>query len=222
MKIQWLGTRPFQEVLEIQLNIRREVEQEASRATLLGLEHSPVVTLGARGQAHDLQQTEEHLKALGWDIQRTDRGGQTTLHHPGQLVIYPIIDVRGLGVRNYVCLLAQATRQLLQDFNIQAEYDEDSPGLYTVKGKIAFFGIRVVRGISYHGLSLNVKNNLKDFEMIVSCGQSQAKLDRIENYVTIASCQSLFEKWSAYFLQLYSKETSAELTPCSFEYRSRE
>jgi lipoate-protein ligase B len=222
MKIQWLGTKPFQEVLNIQLELRSEVEKDSTRSTILGLEHSPVVTMGARGQNNDLHQSEENLRSLGWDVQRTDRGGQTTLHNPGQLVVYPILDVRGLGVRNYVCLLAQATRKLLQDFNIEAQYDEESPGLYTQNGKIAFFGIRIVKGISYHGLSLNVKNNLKDFEMIVSCGQTQARFDRIENYVTIASCQNLFEKWSAYFLELYSKENSPELTPCSFEYRSKD
>lgn len=221
MEFRWLGISDFDNVLELQLKIRKEVEVNPSKAVVLGLEHSSVITLGQRAIFEDeLNVSPAQLQNEGWQLRKTDRGGRATLHNPGQLVIYPIVNIKSIGVRNYVCMLAQATNQVLKDLGVSAEYNEDQPGLYTPNGKIAFFGIRVTNGISYHGLSLNVCNRLDDFGFIQSCGVSHPRLDKVSIYAPSATCQQVFKSWELKFSKIFDPE-DAKLTSCSFEYRSK-
>ncbi len=130
------------------------------------VEHPPVFTLGLNGKP-------EHLLAPG-DIPviEVDRGGQVTYHGPGQLVLYPLLDLRrlGLGVRELVSRLELAVIDLLAGYGIAAEARADAPGVYVDGAKIAALGLRVKRGGSYHGLSLNVAMDLEPFARINPCG----------------------------------------------------
>ncbi|WP_041523986.1 lipoyl(octanoyl) transferase LipB [Gilvimarinus agarilyticus] len=130
------------------------------------VEHPPVFTQGQAGKP-------EHLLALdGIDLVQSDRGGQVTYHGPGQLVAYPLIDLRRrkLGVRELVTLIEQVIVALLARFAIEAYARPDAPGVYVDGAKIASLGLRVRRGCSFHGLALNVSMDLTPFEQINPCG----------------------------------------------------
>ena len=130
------------------------------------LEHAPVFTLGLAGKP-------EHVLAPGFiPVIKIDRGGQVTYHGPGQLLVYVLVDLtrKGWGVRDLVSRLEQAVIDLLHDYSIHAVARRDAPGVYVDGAKIAALGLRVKRGCSYHGLSLNVAMDLEPFSRINPCG----------------------------------------------------
>jgi lipoyl(octanoyl) transferase len=130
------------------------------------LEHPPVYTLGANA-------SRAHLLSPGdIPVVQIDRGGQVTYHGPGQLVVYPLIDLRriGLGVRDFVSALERAVIDLAAEFGIGAESRRSAPGVYVEGAKLASVGVRVRRNGSYHGLALNVALDLEPFTRINPCG----------------------------------------------------
>ena len=129
-------------------------------------EHQPVFTQGQAGKA-------EHVLAAGdIPIVQSDRGGQVTYHGPGQWVLYLLVDLRRhqLGVRSLVDLIEHSLVQLLGEYGIEAAARPDAPGVYCAGDKIAALGLRVRKGCSYHGLSLNVDMDLEPFARINPCG----------------------------------------------------
>ena len=135
-------------------------------------EHPPVFTLG-------LNASRDHLLAPGdIPVLQVDRGGQVTYHGPGQLMIYPLIDLRRarLGVRDLVTALEQTAIDLLAEFDIDAVSRRDAPGVYVGGRKVASLGIRVRRGHSYHGMALNVDVDLEPFSRINPCGFSDLEV----------------------------------------------
>lgn len=135
-------------------------------------EHPPVFTLG-------LNASREHLLAPG-DIPviQIDRGGQVTYHGPGQLMIYPLIDLKRckLGVRDLVTALEQTVVDVAADLNIEAAARPDAPGVYVDGRKLASVGLRVRRGASYHGMALNIDVDLEPFSRINPCGYEGLEL----------------------------------------------
>lgn len=130
------------------------------------VEHPPVFTQGRGGRP-------EHLLNVGdIPVVQTDRGGQVTYHGPGQLIVYPLIDLkrRHLGIRRMVSLLEQAVVELLSDYQLTAYARPDAPGVYVNEAKIASLGLRVRNGACYHGLSLNIDMDLSPFARINPCG----------------------------------------------------
>ena len=136
------------------------------------LEHPPVFTLGARGRRDSLLATPEDIARRGADLVATDRGGDVTFHGPGQLVAYPILDLRrrGLGAAAYVRRLEDVAIATLGAFGIEAARAAGRPGAWVGDAKIAAVGVRVSRGVSRHGLALNVSTDLSWFGRIVPCG----------------------------------------------------
>ncbi len=129
-------------------------------------EHPPVFTLGLAG-------SREHVLAPGdIPVVHIDRGGQVTYHGPGQLMIYPLIDIRraGIGVRRLVCALETAVIRMVAAFGIEAAGRRDAPGVYVDGRKLASIGLRIRRGASYHGMALNVDMDLEPFSRINPCG----------------------------------------------------
>jgi lipoyl(octanoyl) transferase len=130
------------------------------------LEHEPVFTLGMNADA-------AHVLAPGdIPVVRVDRGGQVTYHGPGQLIVYPLIDVRRahLGVRDLVMMLERSVMDLAAAYGIDAQCRSGAPGVYVGDRKLASVGLRIRRGGSYHGLALNVDMDLQPFERINPCG----------------------------------------------------
>ncbi len=132
-------------------------------------EHPPVFTLG-------LNASREHLLSPGdIPVVQIDRGGQVTYHGPGQLMIYPLVDLKraGLGIRDLVTGLEQSVVDLLREFSIDGHSRADAPGVYVNGQKVASIGLRVRRGASYHGMALNVDLDLEPFSRINPCGMRE-------------------------------------------------
>lgn len=130
------------------------------------VEHDPVFTLGQAGKP-------EHVLAAGdIPVLNVDRGGQVTYHGPGQIVAYPLVDLRrlGLGVRELVCRIEQATIDVLAGHGITAARRDGAPGIYVGGAKVMALGLRVRRGCSFHGLAFNVAMDLEPFRRINPCG----------------------------------------------------
>lgn len=130
------------------------------------LEHPPVFTLGLNGR-------REHLLAPGEiPVVQVDRGGQVTYHGPGQLVVYPLLDLgrSGLGVRELVCALERAVIRCVAGYGISAVGNREAPGVYVDGRKLASIGLRIRRNCCYHGLALNVAMDLEPFQRINPCG----------------------------------------------------
>jgi lipoyl(octanoyl) transferase len=156
---------PYPEILQQMQDFTRQ-RDEATVDEIWLLEHAPVFTLGRNGKM-------EHVLNPG-DIPviPIDRGGQVTYHGPGQLVVYLLLDVKrmDMGVRELVMNIEQSVIDLLAKHNIGAAGDRDAPGVYVAGKKIAALGLRVSRGKTYHGLSLNVAMDTEPFTRINPCG----------------------------------------------------
>jgi len=143
-----------------------DARDESTIDALWLVEHPPVYTLGRNGDPAHI------LRAVDIPVVETDRGGQVTYHGPGQLVIYTLFDLSrlGIGVRSLVSGLENAVIATLAQYGIRAEARRDAPGVYVEGRKIASLGLRVRKGCSYHGLSLNVDVDLGHFAAINPCG----------------------------------------------------
>jgi len=153
---------------------------------LILLEHPPTVTLGVRGRAGDLLLPEEELEVRGVSVHRTDRGGQTTYHGPGQLVAYPVMDLRSrrLSAKDYVGLLEETVLHTLARFGVEGFRIAGKPGVWTgPRQKIASIGVKIHRRITFHGFSLNVNVPVDPGELIVSCGEPDIVLVSIGNLI---------------------------------------
>ena len=139
------------------------------------LEHDPVFTLGQAGK-------REHVLAPGEiPVIPVDRGGQVTYHGPGQIVAYPLLDLRrlGMGVRDLVCRIEQAIIDTLAHWNIVAVRREGAPGVYVAEAKVAALGLRVRRGCTFHGLAFNVAMDLEPFRRINPCGYEGLQVTQV-------------------------------------------
>jgi lipoyl(octanoyl) transferase len=163
--LKWLGRAEYEPTWRA-MQAFTEQRGPQTRDEIWFLEHPPVFTLG-------MNAAREHVLAPG-DIPlvQIDRGGQVTYHGPGQLVVYPLLDVRrrGLGVRQLVMALENGIIALLASRNLTAIGRRDAPGIYVEGRKLASIGLRIRRGCSYHGLAFNVAMDLEPFRRINPCG----------------------------------------------------
>lgn len=139
------------------------------------LQHPPVFTMG-------MNASRDHLLAPGSiPVVDIDRGGQVTYHGPGQLVVYPLLDIErlGLGVRDLVCALERGVIRLVAEWGVEARARRDAPGVYVEGRKLASLGLRIRKGCSYHGLALNVDMDLEPFGRINPCGYQGMQVTRL-------------------------------------------
>tara|TARA_B110000263_G_scaffold245620_1_gene255480 strand:- start:1373 stop:2032 length:660 start_codon:yes stop_codon:yes gene_type:complete len=167
----WLGTVDYLEARELQLALLEKVHAGAEPNTMLLLEHPHVYTKGRLSKQTDVLLPEEELAKNGIPVYETDRGGQVTYHGPGQLVVYPIINLREWGGPvKYVRALEQVVIATLAEMGITANCESGNTGVWTDHGKIAAIGVKISRGIAFHGLALNVNTDLSLYENIIPCG----------------------------------------------------
>ena len=166
-----LGLTDYLEAWELQKAIARQRGDGSLPDTLVLLEHPHVYTLGRRGKLSDVLVGEQALERMGVQVCHADRGGQITYHGPGQLVGYPIVDVRPLGGPvDYVCALEETLIHTLGDFGLEAGRKSGLTGVWVDYEKVAAIGVRISRGIATHGFALNVNPDLSYFRHIVPCG----------------------------------------------------
>ena len=170
------GRRPYQPVFEA-MKAFTDARDGSTPDQCWLLEHEPVFTQGQAGRA-------EHLLAPGdIPVVQVDRGGQVTYHGPGQLMVYPLVDLarRGLGVRDFVTLLENLTVATLARWGVEAAPRRDAPGVYVGERKVASLGLRVRRGRAYHGLAINVDMDLEPFQRINPCGYAGMPVTRLSD-----------------------------------------
>ena len=167
-----LGLVDFRTAYDLQRRLHAQVVAGKLPDLLLLLEHPHVYTLGRRGKQADILIPEARLDELAIELHSIDRGGETTYHGPGQLVGYPIINLRrwGGGVRDYVHTLEQVLISVLGKFGIVAHSEGKPTGVWVDDRKIAAIGVRVSRSVTMHGFAVNVCPELSFFDHIVPCG----------------------------------------------------
>lgn len=199
VEAKYLGLVDFSKALELQHQYHAKVAAD-NKTYILGVEHPLVMTLGVR--AHKLDITNLTTKPWTAPVVKVSRGGLATIHNPGQLVIYPIVDLKqnGLSVKNFVQALFEATQKAFKDLGIESTSDLcDQPGVYTNYGKIAFCGLQIKNGITLHGLSINIQNDISLFSDIESCGVAAPKIDSLKNQGVTYSLQEFFDLWLKHF-----------------------
>jgi lipoyl(octanoyl) transferase len=190
-----LGRITYAEGLDVQQQVIAARKQNLIGDTLLLLEHPPVITLGRNAHRSNVIVSDEFLQQRGIELHEINRGGDVTYHGPGQLVGYPIIDLRGdlpgkrgphLGPVDYVRLLEEVLIRTCGDFGVMAQRIAGRTGVWTMAGgsiqekKIAAIGVHVSQGVTSHGFALNVTTDLRDFDWIVPCGITDRQVASLE------------------------------------------
>jgi len=172
-----LGLCDYKDVLEKQhAMVEKRIAGEAGE-TFIFVEHPPTITLGARASANKLLLDAEAITAKGIELVSIRRGGGTTAHNPGQLVLYPIVNIKHLqlGVAEFIRGLEKVGIELLSRFGLNCQRRNGFPGLWIGEKKIASIGVKIKKWTTYHGMAININNDLDIFDYIVPCG-----LDNVE------------------------------------------
>ena len=174
-KVQDLKRKNYQDTLKIQESLREQVLSNPSHEYLILVEHEHVYTLGKNANSSNILN-----KAC--DIIQTDRGGDVTYHGPGQLVAYPIINLkkRKIGVKSYVKMIEQLISNTLMYYGLETNVPIKETGIWVEDKKIASIGIHVSRGVTMHGLAVNISTDLSYFDNIISCGIEGVKMTTID------------------------------------------
>ena len=172
------------------LMMKSQIKEEDFKNEIWFLEHPPVFTLGTAADKKHI------LDSKDIPIVQSDRGGEVTYHGPGQLVIYFLIDIKNsnLGPKSLVQTLQEFTQSLLKNFSIESDFIEGAPGVYVDGKKIASIGLRISKGKSYHGISINVDMDLQPFTYINPCGYEGMQVTQIKDFkkdVTIKEVEHL-------------------------------
>ncbi|MGQ9488395.1 MAG: lipoyl(octanoyl) transferase LipB [Armatimonadota bacterium] len=184
LHVRWLGSIDYTSAWEVQRRLVQQRREGTIPDTLLLLEHiPPVITLGRATHREHLLVTREQLQGLGIQLVETDRGGDITYHGPGQLVGYPILDLRehGKDVHRYLRRLEEAIIQALRHFGIEAHRKEGLTGVWVGEEKVAAMGIKVSHWVTMHGFALNICPNLSHFDLIVPCGIHDKRVTSLQN-----------------------------------------
>jgi len=176
LTLRWLGRVEYEPTWH-EMQRLTEAADAGTPEEIWFLEHPPVFTLGMNAK-------QEHLLTPGdIPVVNIDRGGEVTYHGPGQLVVYPLIDLQrhGLGVRTLVDGIERAIIETVADWGIEARGDRSAPGVYVRDCKLASIGLRIKRGRSYHGLALNVAMDLEPFRRINPCGHAGLEMTQLSD-----------------------------------------
>jgi lipoate-protein ligase B len=183
IEIRDCGQMQYRQALELQEQLwaRRLADQIGH--TILLVEHPPVITLGARQKDNRLLAEESWLLGRGIEVVPIRRGGAATAHNPGQVVCYPIVKLKDLGltVTDFVCRLQQAGIAMLRMFGLQAEIRKGFPGIWVGERKIGSIGVQVRKWVTLHGMAINICNDLSIFQAIVPCGLDGVRMTSLEN-----------------------------------------
>jgi lipoyl(octanoyl) transferase len=224
-----LGRVSYAESLELQKTLIEARHEGRIANTLVLLEHPPVLTLGRNASRANILASDEFLAYRGVEVHEINRGGDVTYHGPGQLVGYPIFDLRSfsprLGAVEYVRKIEEALIRSCGDFGVPATRVPGRTGVWTMAGgsvqekKIAAIGVHIARGITSHGFAFNVNPDLRDFQLIVPCGIADREVTSLEREVdpppsTADTCNAVARQFGQVFgHQVLWLESIADLLP---------
>jgi lipoyl(octanoyl) transferase len=221
VNVIFLGRIEYSTALELQRTLVDLVKQGRVGHTLLLLEHPPVITLGRNAGAQNIVVSPDSLSAEGIELFETDRGGDVTFHGPGQLVGYPVFDLRRfsprLGAVEFVRKLEEALIRTCGDLGVVTRRIPGLTGVWTESeppGKIAAIGVHISRGVTSHGFALNVTTNLDYFKLIVPCGITdkpvtslQLEMARLSAPRTVPSAEESAQMVSRNFGRVFGAQT---------------
>lgn len=196
IKVSVFGQVPYEQAQQAMLEFTStRTDEDVDQIWLL--QHPAVYTLGTACTQNTLMDTDIPLV-------KTDRGGQITYHGPGQVVMYPLLKLKryDLGVKSLVANLEQTVINTLDTYTIKSERRESAPGVYVDQAKIAALGLRIKRGCSYHGLSLNVDMDLQPFTNIDPCGYQGLQVTQLKDVVEGVDLDGVQQSLLANFLKL--------------------
>ncbi len=196
MKTRYLGRKDYVPLWREMQSFTDE-RDESTPDEIWFCEHPPVFTMG-------LNAATEHLLAPGdIPVVQIDRGGQVTFHGPGQLMVYPLIDIRraNIGVRTLVTALEQSVVDLVAEFGVEAAAKPEAPGVYVKGDKLASIGLRIRRGSSFHGMALNVDADLEPFSRINPCGYKGLEMTDLKTLGIDVDLEQAAEKLLPLFLR---------------------
>ena len=197
IRLRDLGRRQYGEVLELQRELcRARVAGDLTEDVLLLVEHEPVVTLGRGTRASSLPLAPEELKHRGVPVVEVERGGDVTYHGPGQLVGYPILDLREhrQDLHWYLRTLEDVLIMAMDRMGIEASRNPGLTGVWTAGRKLASIGIHVKQWVTLHGFALNVSTDLAGFDLIVPCGIDRVVMTSVAEELLRADHQALWEE----------------------------
>lgn len=207
--IDW-GLLDYEEAFRRQKMFHEERMDDRSPDRLIFVEHPSVITIGKSGSCSDLLVPEKLLHQRAVKVCQVNRGGMTTVHGPGQLVVYPIVKIRGGDVQQFVRDLLEVIAAVLQSYGLQPSLG-DEPGIWVGQAKIASIGLAVKRGISYHGVALNVNTDLSLFGMIVPCGHPDARMTSMTYELNRAvDMREVKERVVEHFIRIFGYSSATE------------
>ncbi|ODS24684.1 octanoyltransferase [Candidatus Endobugula sertula] len=201
-----LGLQPYGIVWQAMKRLTNERDQN-TRDELWFVEHESVLTLGQASKPEHL------LQETNIPVVQSDRGGQVTYHGPGQLILYPLIDIRrrGIGVREMVTILEQLVIQWLAEYGVQSYTKAEAPGVYVKvsnnDAKIASLGLRIRKGCCFHGVSININMDLSPFKMINPCGYEGLRMTQLSEF--IPSVEPGYANIKNQLLELFVRQVGA-------------
>jgi lipoate-protein ligase B len=204
-----LGLIAYSEAYHLQRQLLCQRVNNEITDTLLLLEHPPTITIGKSGKLENVLASQAQLAEAGVSLFFVDRGGDVTYHGPGQLVAYPIIDLRqrGKDAHQYVRDLEEVIIRTLNGFSINACRDRSHAGVWVRGKEIAALGLRISKWVSMHGFALNVNPNLKQFSLINPCGFSDRKATSISNLLSQdVSMDAVNENLLAHFSEVFDSQ----------------
>ena len=181
LEIRDCGLGKYTVVLQLQHKLTEKRRLGEIPNTALLVEHPAVITLGARKSFNKLLVSREELEEKHIDVVEIRRGGGTTAHNPGQVVFYPIMNLQslGLGISEYIRKLEAIGAELLKGLGVDSTARKDFPGLWIGKRKIASIGVRVSKFVTYHGMAINIRNDLGIFDFIKPCGLEDVEMTSV-------------------------------------------
>jgi lipoyl(octanoyl) transferase len=213
LRIKNLGTLDYLAAVQLQERLVAIKQQESLADILLFVEHPRVYTLGRGGKDANI------LAPLNVPVHRTNRGGDVTYHGPGQLVVYPIVDLRSKlrkDVHRFVRNLEQSAIQTLADFGIATTRRPPYTGIWLDDRKIAAIGVAVRRCITYHGLALNVNTDLSYFRRIIPCGLAWAEVTSMQKQLGVEqSLSDVRQRFLGHFADIFGYRDVIESTESS-------
>lgn len=192
-----LGQLEYGRALDLQIKtLQSKIDKILMEDRIFFVEHPSVYTLGKRGGKENLSVSEKFLKSKNIELVQTDRGGNITYHGPGQAVMYPIVDLEKnkISVKDFVHGLEEIMKLTAEAFNIDADRNLKNHGMWVGDSKIGSVGISIKRGISFHGLAMNINPDLEPFSWINPCGLANVSMTSIEKEMQQNNSDSNMEK----------------------------
>ncbi len=185
LDIYELGTIPYEKALEYQESLLAKRIAEEIPDSLILLEHPPTITTGRKGNTGNLLVRKEYLEKHGISFIHASRGGDITFHGPGQIVGYPILNLKNheMDIRKHLRNIEEVIIRTLGDFEIEGRRIDGVTGVWVKRSKIASIGIAIRKWVTYHGFALNVSTNLDYFELILSCGITDVRITSIGSWL---------------------------------------